>query len=199
MSNMPEEHAEVLPAEDEGMEEEKEDNKVKKMPARGKMSDTKLMNLKKAREAKAAKRVNQYPKGERRDAAEERFEAKVREEAEKRAQLLAKEIREKEIMEAELAEFKAWKAGGKEKVEKTRIQEEEDEPAPTKKKKAAPSSPAAKKKVPPAKPKQEKQTKAKAKRRSPISEASEDGDPEPSYLTRSSYSQPRNIVDYLLD
>lgn len=205
MSNMPEEHADVLPAEDARMEEEKEDNKVKKMPARGKMSDTKLMNLKKAREAKAAKRVNQYPKGERRDAAEERFEAKVREEAEKRAQLLAKEIREKEIMEAELAEFKAWKAGGKGKVEKTKGQEEEGDvidPPPAKKKKAAPSSPAAKKKMPPAKPKQEKQTKAKAKRRSPISEASEDGDPEPSYLTRSSYSHPRSytsIVDSLLD
>jgi hypothetical protein len=172
--------------------EKAEKEEVKKMPARGKMSDTKLANLAKARQVKKEKRLNQYPKGEKRDAAEEKFEAKVREEAEKRAQLLAKEIREKEIMEAELAEFKAWKARGQ-------ATEEADAP-PKSKKKAGPSASAAKKpstKPPPKKPKAVTNTKQK-RRQSP--EQYEDSDQEQSYLTRS-YA-PRgheSIVDSLLD
>ncbi|KAJ3050598.1 hypothetical protein HK097_008403 [Rhizophlyctis rosea] len=175
------------------------------MPARGKMSETKLANLKKAREAKVAKRLNQYPKGEKRDAAEERFEAKVREEAEKRAQLLAKEIREKELMEAELAEFKAWKAAGKGKVREDVIEETIEAPAP-KRKKAAPAAsaskkPAAKATAKPAPKQKTKEPKQpRGRPRSPSSEEYEDGDPEPSYLGRAYQPTGRaSIIDSLLD
>lgn len=96
-------------------DEEEETRPVKKtISNRGKMTEAKLANLQKAREAKAAKsaqkkRLNQYPKGPKREAAEQRYQESMLDEVERRANERAKELIEKQKMEAELAEFRAYK------------------------------------------------------------------------------------------
>jgi hypothetical protein len=141
------------------VEETPKEPQKKAVPARGQMTEKKTRNLAAAREAKAAKRLNQYPK-DKRDAAEERYEQRVREEAEKRAKDLAKELLEKEKLEKELSEFREWKAA------QTK-EEPMGKPAAPKKNKKNNEPPA--KKAPP----------TKAKRAPKQRELSEDGDQEP--------------------
>ena len=148
---------------------EKEVAKKKAVPARGQMTEKKKQNLAAAHQAKAAKRLSQYPKGEKSDAAAERYEQQVREEAEKRAKDLAKELLEKEKLERELSKFRAWKA--------TQAKDETTAKPAAKKSKKNNDATAqlAVKKAP-----------AKAKRARNVLELSEDGDQE-SYISTPSH------------
>ncbi|KAJ3028973.1 hypothetical protein HDV00_009894 [Rhizophlyctis rosea] len=69
-----------------------------------------MENLAKAREARAANRVNlsKYPK-EKRARTKELYEADIEKKAEEKARKLAQELLEKEKQEAELLEFRKWK------------------------------------------------------------------------------------------
>ncbi|KAJ3024408.1 hypothetical protein HDV00_000942, partial [Rhizophlyctis rosea] len=114
-----------------------------KKTGRGKMTEQKLANLAKAREARKAQleaKKKKYPVDkraalERKMQEEKELQKRIEEEAESKA----RDIIEKQKLEAELAEYRAWK----------KEQEElQSQATPATKKKAAPKKTAAPKKAP---------------------------------------------------
>ncbi len=103
------------------------------------MTEAQKANLQKARETRAAnlKDPKRYPKGSKRDAATERYQAEIEEKAEALAEKKAIELIQKKKQEKELAEYREWKKNQQKIVQ---------EPEPIKKKKAPVAKKVAKKK-----------------------------------------------------
>ena len=115
----------------------------KKAPAKGKMTEQKILNLEKARAARKANLDAKKYSKEKRSAAEERIQLELERRAEELAEKKALELLEKQKQEAELEEYRQWK---KEQAKLAKEKEMEKVEKATKKK--APKAPPAPKPKP---------------------------------------------------